>query len=954
MQRLARISTALLAIFALLAETMVPAGAQIAAPPQPEARFAFVIGSDGYEGAPLPTAANDAGLVAEALRSSGFDITGARNLDQDTLRASYREFIDKVAAAGPNAVAAVYLSGYGLQVEGENYLVPVGARVQRDTDVSLNAIRLSDMTRALGGQPGRAHMVMLDLAYDGPFGKQGQPLAPGLAIVEPEANTLIGFNTAPGAYAPIPKGDYGPYAQAISETFRIAGLPVDDIFARVRTRTAELSKSAQVPWHASRMDPNYELMERAPDAPALPVSPAQRQESRARPIKAFSEADAYAAALDRDTIEAYQDFLAVYPRSPYAKTVRGLLAARREALTWRRAAVTNTPNAYWSYLERYPRGPHATDARRRLARLAAPLQAPPGFDAIYFDEAPPPSSEDIYFEARSPYYFDDDALPPPRVSFMPPPPPWWAPPPPPSRDLYSDEVYFLPSPYEPPPPAWVRPPAYVAAPPMRESGGSILPYVAIPAALAAGIVAGKIISDRRRDAGVAPVGGQRPPGGPGGFGGPAQTGGQAGGAPRFMPPVATPPRPMAQIIQQQGQVSQPVAPPPTAPPQQGLAPAQPGARPGPGAPGAGIQTFGAPTTSVQPLSAPAPGAAPQIQQQQAPLPGQPRPPGQPLGQGLPPPPGAGAPPPAGALPRPAQPGLPPASAPAPGAAPQIQQQQAPIPGQPRPLGQPGGQALPTPPGAGAPPPAPPGGALPRPAQPGQPPAGAPAPGAAQQIQQQAPFPGQPRPQGQPIQPGGQSSPPPPAGALPRPAAPQAPQPLAQPPAQAQPVRPTLQSAPPPAPAPMVQQPRPVAPPPSAQPAPQPPAQQQQMLQRQQQEQQQRAQEQQRAQQQQMQQQQQQRAQEQQRAQQQQMQAEQQRRAQEQQRAQQQQMQQQQQQRAQEQQRAQQQQMQQQQQQQRAMEQQRAQQAAEQQRKAQEQQKARPPNCGNPGQPACPR
>jgi uncharacterized caspase-like protein len=210
MKRLSRIPTAFLAIFALLAETMVPAAAQIAAPPQAEARFAFVIGNDGYEGAPLPSAANDAGLVAEALRSAGFDITGARNLDQDTLRASYREFIDKVATAGPNAVAAVYLSGYGLQVEGENYLVPVGARVQRDTDVSLNAIRVSDMTRALGGLPGRAFMVMLDLAYDGPFGKQGQPLAPGLAIVEPELNTMIGFNTAPGAYAPIPQGDYGP------------------------------------------------------------------------------------------------------------------------------------------------------------------------------------------------------------------------------------------------------------------------------------------------------------------------------------------------------------------------------------------------------------------------------------------------------------------------------------------------------------------------------------------------------------------------------------------------------------------------------------------------------------------------------------------------------------------------------------------------------------------------
>ena len=76
-----------------------------------EARFGFVIGNDGYEGADLKTAANDAGLVAETLRSAGFDVTGARNLDQETLRASYREFLEKVQAAGPGAVAFVYLSG---------------------------------------------------------------------------------------------------------------------------------------------------------------------------------------------------------------------------------------------------------------------------------------------------------------------------------------------------------------------------------------------------------------------------------------------------------------------------------------------------------------------------------------------------------------------------------------------------------------------------------------------------------------------------------------------------------------------------------------------------------------------------------------------------------------------------------------------------------------------------
>src|ERR1700680_4479079 len=101
----------------------------------PERRFALVIGNSEYQAGQLPTAANDAGLVAETLRGAGFDVTGARDLDQDTLRRSIRDFLDKVMAAGPEAVSFVYLSGYGLQFEGENYLVPVDAMLRRDEDI---------------------------------------------------------------------------------------------------------------------------------------------------------------------------------------------------------------------------------------------------------------------------------------------------------------------------------------------------------------------------------------------------------------------------------------------------------------------------------------------------------------------------------------------------------------------------------------------------------------------------------------------------------------------------------------------------------------------------------------------------------------------------------------------------------------------------------------------------
>ena len=193
------------AFVAALASGFQPAAAQVAqggspAAPQ-QARFAFVVGSDGYEGAPLATAANDASRMADAFKTAGFEVAGARNLDQDTFRAAYREFVEKVAAAGPNAVASVYVSGYGVQSDGENYLIPPGAPPERASDLALNAIRLSDLTRALAGLPGRGRVLVFDVAYAPPFARDWG-LAPGLALVEPEAGTLVAFNAAPGAVAP--------------------------------------------------------------------------------------------------------------------------------------------------------------------------------------------------------------------------------------------------------------------------------------------------------------------------------------------------------------------------------------------------------------------------------------------------------------------------------------------------------------------------------------------------------------------------------------------------------------------------------------------------------------------------------------------------------------------------------------------------------------------------------
>ena len=434
-----------------------------AAAQQPEKRIALVVGNAAYAKSPLATAANDAGLIAQTLQAAGFDVIGARDLDGDTLRKSFRDFINKAEASGPDTVAMVYLAGYGLQLAGENYFVPVDSAINRDTDVPIEALRTGDYIRQLASLPLKAGIVVLDAARQQPF-VNGQ-IASGLALVEADPHMLIAFNAAPGTVAPAEQGPYGIYAQSLAEMIRTGGLPLPEVFNRVRLRVNEASKGAQVPWDSQKVDAAFTFFERAPDAPAAPP-PDQVAAVRNKPIRDLGVQDAYAAVLERDTLPAYEDFLAAYPDDPMAKRVRAIAAARREAITWRRTYRADTPNAYWSYLQRYPRGPHAADARRRLAILTAALEPPPTFDVIDYDVPPPPPEEFIYVDrpvlAFGDPEFDFVPPPPPPVYYLPPPPDDFVilePPPPPIG------LFILPQPIFVPIPVYVRPPRYVAPPP---------------------------------------------------------------------------------------------------------------------------------------------------------------------------------------------------------------------------------------------------------------------------------------------------------------------------------------------------------------------------------------------------------------------------------------------------------------------------------------------------------
>ncbi|MFL4998725.1 MAG: caspase family protein, partial [Microvirga sp.] len=390
-------------VFLSLAFAAVAGQASVASA---QGRLALVVGQGAYEGRPLPTTVNDAGLIAQTLTSAGFEVIQARDLGANDLRSLVRDFLDKAQDLEPGSTVMVYLAGHGVQLEGDNYLLPVDARIERDVDVPIEGFRLSDLVRSLERSPAQVRVIVADIARDYPLGSTGEPIAKGLALMESPAGFLMAFSSAPNIAATDGQGPYGAYATALAEMIRQPGLALDEVFARARLRTHESTNGQQIPWHSANLGQgSFVFFEQTEAAPLV------------REVRRIEEApadEAYAIAVERDTIQGYQAFLRRYPDHRLARRVTALLAARREAIVWRRTLGSNTREAYWTYLRRYPNGPHAPDSRRRLARLSAPYAPPAAFEEVVYEDLPPPLPEVERVEVVEVVTIIRD-VPPPRV-----------------------------------------------------------------------------------------------------------------------------------------------------------------------------------------------------------------------------------------------------------------------------------------------------------------------------------------------------------------------------------------------------------------------------------------------------------------------------------------------------------------------------------------------------------
>ena len=337
---------------------VAPANAAPTALQGPEQRVALVIGNSNYQNAPqLANPDNDAQSMAQFLNSAGFEVISATDLTQNDMLRVVQDFSAKVASRGPNTVAMVYYAGHGVQLQGENYLVPVDAKVSNPTELVSNSVRLVDVMATLETIPSRMRIVILDACRNNPFPAINDA-GRGLAIVDAPNGSIVGYSTAPGAEALDGSGGHSPYTQAFLQQAREPNVPIEQLFKRVRLDVNHTTDGAQTPWESSSLTSDFTFFgDTAVAANRAPIKAPVVQMASNLPSR--STRQAYDYVLSEGRPEYYQEFIQMYPHDPLCDHIRWLLANLLITEAWHAAVLANSPIAYQAFYDKYGQSPYA-------------------------------------------------------------------------------------------------------------------------------------------------------------------------------------------------------------------------------------------------------------------------------------------------------------------------------------------------------------------------------------------------------------------------------------------------------------------------------------------------------------------------------------------------------------------------------------------------------------------
>ncbi len=227
-------------------------------------RVALVLGNSAYTHAPpLPNPVNDANDVAGKLQALGFTVSLAVDATKTETDAILREFSGALEGA---EVALFFYAGHGLQVAGQNYLVPIDAKLAKERDLEFEAVRLDFVLKQMElGREDKTNVVFLDACRDNPLsrslartmGTRSASVGKGLAQVDAGVGTFIAYSTQPGNVALDGSGKNSPFTAALVQRMTEPGKNLTSVMIDVRKDVIAATQGQQVPWDHSSLTGDF-------------------------------------------------------------------------------------------------------------------------------------------------------------------------------------------------------------------------------------------------------------------------------------------------------------------------------------------------------------------------------------------------------------------------------------------------------------------------------------------------------------------------------------------------------------------------------------------------------------------------------------------------------------------------------------------------------------------------
>ena len=213
-------------------------------------RLALVIGNSAYQTAPLKNPLNDAEDMAAALRNLGFNVILKKNADQRTMEDTIRYFGRQLRNGG---IGLFYFAGHGVQVGGRNYLMPIDARIESESDIKYEAVDAGRVLGKMEDAGNQLNIVILDACRNNPYARTFRTDQKGLARMDSPTGSLIAYATAPGEVAADGPERNGVFTKYLIQHMMTPNLSIEQVLKRVRLNVARQTNGRQIPWESSSL-----------------------------------------------------------------------------------------------------------------------------------------------------------------------------------------------------------------------------------------------------------------------------------------------------------------------------------------------------------------------------------------------------------------------------------------------------------------------------------------------------------------------------------------------------------------------------------------------------------------------------------------------------------------------------------------------------------------------------